>query len=289
MVDGEDTTPKKSHNTKNTRLVSSLVPFCEDELYLFMVPNVTCLIGPEGIENQHGYTEKMMDTEQLIDDPRKESEPIDSREEVPPLPAHNIGDAYGTAPPLQQQYGQPESQYGQPGPPYGQPGQQGPQYGQPGSPYGQPGAQQGPQYGQPGAQQGSQYGNAAHQQGPRYGQHVQVMSAPAYPLTNQAVISTQPTQTGMVVIQNPARPPDYLVWSILTTLFCSPCLGITAIIMSIQSKNSAQEGNMEEAKKKSDTAKMLNIVGLTLGIVALIVVLVMRFIVDVKFYHTYKY
>ncbi|CAH1799059.1 unnamed protein product [Owenia fusiformis] len=234
-----------------------------------------------------------MDTKQLIEDPRKEVEPIDNREDIPP-PPYSTGEAPGTSPPLQQQYGQPGHPYGQPGPQYDQPGaqydqpgaQQGPQYGQPGPQYDQPGAQ----YGQPGVQQGPLNGQTVvqqvpqyvHQKGQGYGQQVQAMDPPpAYPVTNQTVITTQPTQT--VILQNSPPPPDHLVWSIVTTLFCCLCLGIPAIVMSIQSRNYAHDGDMGNARQKSNTARTLNAVGLAIGISSYVAVLVLRFVVGLEY------
>ncbi|CAH1799061.1 unnamed protein product [Owenia fusiformis] len=188
-----------------------------------------------------------MDAVQLTDDPRKVAETNDSREEVPP-PPYNTEEAHGTSPPLP--IGQHGSQSYQPGL------QQLPQYGQ-------PGAQQGPQYGQ----LGLQYGKPGPQEPPQYSQQ-QTFAPPAYPVTNQkAVITTQPIQTGIVVSQN-SPPPDYLTWSILTIFCCCCCIGIAACTASIQSRESAQAGDMENAKKKSVTAKTLNIAGFFFGIVA---------------------
>ena len=49
-------------------------------------------------------------------------------------------------------------------------------------------------------------------------------------------------------------PPNYLAWSIVTTiLFCMP-LGVVAIIYSAMVKRSWMEGNREKARKASENA-----------------------------------
>jgi Interferon-induced transmembrane protein len=107
-------------------------------------------------------------------------------------------------------------------PPYETPGRSGgpQQFGQ--APYGQPA----PPYGQPGP-----YG----QSGP-YGQ------APAY----GSGYGQQPVGT---------PPQNYLVWSILSTIFCCLPLGIVSIVFAAQVNSKWAAGDVAGARDSSEKAK----------------------------------
>ena len=62
-----------------------------------------------------------------------------------------------------------------------------------------------------------------------------------------------------------ANVPDYLIWNVLSTLFCCPPLGIAGIIFSIQTNSAKTRCDFEAAKRHSSTAKTLLIVGLVVG------------------------
>ncbi|KAJ7990489.1 hypothetical protein DPEC_G00300850 [Dallia pectoralis] len=70
--------------------------------------------------------------------------------------------------------------------------------------------------------------------------------------------------------------PTYLVWSILNTLCCCLPLGIAAIVCSCKADNANEVGALERASEASRTAKILNIVGLVIGIVLFISVLAVK-------------
>lgn len=55
-------------------------------------------------------------------------------------------------------------------------------------------------------------------------------------------------------VPNP-KPKNYLVWAILSTLFCCVPLGIVAIIHSTKVDSLYYSGNYAEAKKESDLAE----------------------------------
>ena len=105
---------------------------------------------------------------------------------------------------------------------------EGGQGGQPGQPYGQPG-QPGQPYGAP------QYG--APQYGSPYGQ-------PAG-----------------------SPPPNYLVWAILSTVFCCLPLGIASIVFAAQVNGKYAAGDVAGAQESSRKAKQFAIWSAVVGVV----------------------
>lgn len=85
-----------------------------------------------------------------------------------------------------------------------------------------------------------------------------------------APVSDTPVVTSPEQVKNPftepagEKPKDYMIGSIVLTLFCT-ILGIIAIINSVQAKEAWNKGKYEEARKKSKTARTLIIVG-TVGL-----------------------
>lgn len=101
-------------------------------------------------------------------------------------------------------------------------------------------------------QQQHQYGAWPQQQA--------VFSTPGYALP----------QTTTVVFAS--APPSYMAWSILNLLFCCLPLGIAATAFSATVGDYAVLGNHAEAKRRSDVARVLNIVATVLGVVVWAVV-----------------
>lgn len=68
---------------------------------------------------------------------------------------------------------------------------------------------------------------------------------------------TQPPPPGYPPQQPPAgqQPDNYLVWSILVTLFCCLPLGIVAIVKSTQVSGLWAQGRYAEAQAAADSAK----------------------------------
>ena len=121
-----------------------------------------------------------------------------------------------------------QPQWGTNPPDGGQGGQPGQPYGQPGQPYGQPG-QPGQPYGAP------EYG--APQYGSPYGQ-------PAG-----------------------SPPPNYLVWAILSTVFCCLPLGIASIVFAAQVNGKYAAGDVAGAQESSRKAKQFAIWSAVVGVV----------------------
>lgn len=76
---------------------------------------------------------------------------------------------------------------------------------------------------------------------------------------------------------NQSRPKNYLVESILTTLFCCLPLGIVAIINASKVNSEYDKGNHEAAQKASDDAKKWMKYGLIAGIVVGVLYLIFMF------------
>ncbi len=66
------------------------------------------------------------------------------------------------------------------------------------------------------------------------------------------------------------RPPNHLVWSIVTTLLCCLPLGIAAIIYSCKVEGLHLSGNTKGAIQAANTAKTLNFVSLLLGVLIIL-------------------
>lgn len=64
-------------------------------------------------------------------------------------------------------------------------------------------------------------------------------------------------------------PPTYLVWSILTMLFCCIPTGIVAIIYSSKVSSRYTTGDYEGAKKASEAAGIWILVTVVLGLISL--------------------
>lgn len=62
-----------------------------------------------------------------------------------------------------------------------------------------------------------------------------------------------------------ADVPDYLIWNVLSTLFCCMPVGVAGIIFSIQTNSAKARGDFAGAARHSSTAKTLLIVGLVCG------------------------
>ncbi|KAJ8391265.1 hypothetical protein AAFF_G00095320 [Aldrovandia affinis] len=76
--------------------------------------------------------------------------------------------------------------------------------------------------------------------------------------------------------QNRTPVPTYLAWSICNTLCCCLPIGIAAIIFSTKVSGANSVGDTTRAQEASRTAKILNIVGLVLGIILIILFVVMK-------------
>ncbi|MDY8138973.1 CD225/dispanin family protein [Aquimarina sp. 2201CG5-10] len=76
---------------------------------------------------------------------------------------------------------------------------------------------------------------------------------------------------------NQPRPKNYLVESILATLFCCLPLGIVAIIHASKVNSAYDSGNHEEAQRASDDAKKWMKYAVISGIVVTVLYLILVF------------
>jgi hypothetical protein len=71
-------------------------------------------------------------------------------------------------------------------------------------------------------------------------------------------------------------PPNYLVWAILSTIFCCLPLGIASIVFAAQVNGKYAAGDYAGAKASSDKAKQFAIwsaiVGVVVGVIYFIIV-----------------
>ncbi|OSC42689.1 CD225/dispanin family protein [Mycobacterium decipiens] len=84
---------------------------------------------------------------------------------------------------------------------------------------------------------------------------------------------TQPPPPGYPPQQPPAgqAPDNYLVWSILVTLFCCLPLGIVAIVKSSQVNGLWAQGRYADAQASSESAKKFVIWSAVIGVVVFVI------------------
>lgn len=71
-----------------------------------------------------------------------------------------------------------------------------------------------------------------------------------------------------------ARPQNYLIWAILTTLFCCLPLGIVSIVFAAQVDGKLASGDYAGAVAASENAKKWAIIAAVSGIVLLILYII---------------
>lgn len=92
--------------------------------------------------------------------------------------------------------------------------------------------------------------------------------APLHAVSESTPVTPTPTQTP---IAGPAQEiKNYLVQSILVTLFCCLPFGIAAIVFSAQVNGKVQAGDIEGALESSKKAKMFAWISFWVGLVAIL-------------------
>ena len=69
-------------------------------------------------------------------------------------------------------------------------------------------------------------------------------------------------------------PPNYLVWAILTTIFCCLPLGVASIVFAAQVNGKYAAGDHAGAKNSSDKAKLFAILSTAIGAVGAVIWLI---------------
>ncbi|KAH3831224.1 proline-rich transmembrane protein 1-like isoform X2 [Dreissena polymorpha] len=119
-----------------------------------------------------------------------------------------------------------------------------------------------PVYPQPPPGYGQQYGYPPPQQ------NFSAMSS------NQTVVVTnQPTGGTFAVV---ARPPDYMVPSVLACLFCFWPTGLFAIYFALQANTAVARGDMGNASRYSALARNLMISSIVVGVAWITLVIVLE-------------
>jgi uncharacterized protein YceK len=76
--------------------------------------------------------------------------------------------------------------------------------------------------------------------------------------------------------QPAAPPPNYLVWAILTTLFCCLPGGVASIVFATQVNGKYQRGDYAGAQKASKNAKTWAIVAAAVGLPLNIILVILN-------------
>ncbi len=76
-------------------------------------------------------------------------------------------------------------------------------------------------------------------------------------------------------------PPNYLVWAILTTIFCCLPLGVASIVFAAQVNSKWQAGDYAGAQESSDKAKKFAIWSAVAGVIIAVLYILLVVIVGV--------
>ena len=68
-------------------------------------------------------------------------------------------------------------------------------------------------------------------------------------------------------------PSDYLIWSIINTVFFSLIFGLIALVFSVKTRNRIRENLLPEARTSSKNAFILNLIATIFGIFSWIILL----------------
>lgn len=94
----------------------------------------------------------------------------------------------------------------------------------------------------------------------------------------------EPLQNPSGVAASPQKIPNYLVQSILVTLFCCLPLGIASIVYAAQVNGKVQAGDIQGAMESSRKAKLLSWWSFGLGLVGGILYVVLMIVAETSSY-----
>ena len=117
------------------------------------------------------------------------------------------------------------------------------------------------------------YGNSDYANNPSYGNQQQ----PNFGNQQQPYGNQQPNFGNQQGMPTGNKPDNYLVWAILSTLFCCWPVGIVSIVNAAKVDAEWNKGNYAEAQKCSDNAKKFATISAIVGAVCLILYFVLVF------------
>ncbi|TPN82354.1 CD225/dispanin family protein [Aquimarina algicola] len=82
-------------------------------------------------------------------------------------------------------------------------------------------------------------------------------------------------------MENQSRPKNYLVESILATLFCCLPLGVVAIINASKVNSAFDAGNYDEAQEASESAKKWMKYSIIAGVVGIVLYVILVVVMGV--------
>uniref|UniRef100_A0A1A8QVN3 Tumor suppressor candidate 5 n=2 Tax=Nothobranchius TaxID=28779 RepID=A0A1A8QVN3_9TELE len=85
------------------------------------------------------------------------------------------------------------------------------------------------------------------------------------------------SSTGNAGVQETPRPRDYLILVIISCFFPVWPVSIVALVYSVMSRNSLQNGDVDGARRLGRLARLLSIVSIILGLLIIIVYVVVYF------------
>jgi hypothetical protein len=98
----------------------------------------------------------------------------------------------------------------------------------------------------------------------------QLQAAATPPPLPGAPYQSTPLQTPGVVLPPGTTVPNYLVFAILTTVFCCLPAGIPAIVFAAQVNGKLQAGDWAGAQQASKNAKLWCLISLGVGLAAIV-------------------
>ena len=74
------------------------------------------------------------------------------------------------------------------------------------------------------------------------------------------------------------KPRDYLVWSILSTIFCCLPLGIAGIVFSVKTRDANNLGDFNTAIKNHKRTFLFNVLALVTGVIIFLIYLTLSLV-----------
>ncbi|CAH1800632.1 unnamed protein product [Owenia fusiformis] len=102
------------------------------------------------------------------------------------------------------------------------------------------------------------------------------------------VVQPGPTQT-TIIQQTQPRPSSYLGLAIFTCLCCNILFGIPAIVLSVQSSSSADNGDFDGARRTGKISLGISLSGIAIALIVIAIALGVYYTSDAYKLSTYYY